>query len=75
MMGVMVALAFFHAAAIVAGLLVIAGAIALVLSWREEGRRAAQRSRNRVRHTTLNAAAPTAPAPRPPVKEEVELSA
>jgi HAMP domain-containing protein len=75
MMGSMVAVQFFHVAALGAALLVFAAFIALVLWWREEGTRARQRSRNRARHTTLNTPAPTAPAARPPVDEEVELSA
>jgi hypothetical protein len=75
MMGAMVAVQFFHVAALVAALLVFGAVVALVLSWREESARAAQRSRNRARHTTLNTPAPTAPPARPPVDEEVELSA
>ena len=75
MMDVMVAVQFFHVAALVAALLVLSAVVALFLWWREEGARAAQRSRNRARHTALNAPAPTAPPARRPVDEEVELSA
>ena len=74
-MGAMVAVQFFHVAALVAALLVLGAVIALVLWWREEGMRAAQRSRNRARHTTLNTTAPAARPPRLPVDEDVELSA
>jgi hypothetical protein len=75
MMGTMIAVQFFHVAALVAALLVLGAVVALFLWWREEGARIAQRSRNRARHTTLNPPAPTAPPARPPVDEEVELSA
>ena len=74
MMGDMVALQFFHVAALVAALLVLGAVVALVLWWREEGMRAARRSRARARHTALNAPAPTAQTARRAEAEEVELS-
>jgi len=71
----MVALQFFHVAALGAALLVFGAVVALVLSWREEGTRAAQRSRSRNRHTALNAPARIAPTVRRDEPEEIELSA
>jgi hypothetical protein len=75
MMGLMVAVQFFQVAALVAALLVLGAVVALVLWWREEGTRAAQRSRSRTRHTALNAPAPPAATPRREVPEDVEMSA
>jgi len=75
MMGDMVALQFFHVAALLAALLVLGAVVALVLWWREEGRRARQRSRMRTRHTALNAPEPTAQRAQRAEAEAVELSA
>jgi hypothetical protein len=75
MMGDMVALQFFHVAALVAALLVLGAVVAFVLAWREEGMRATRRARARTRHTALNAPAPTAQTAQRAEAEEVELSA
>jgi len=74
-MGAMVAVQFFHVAALVAALLVLGAVFALVMWWREEGTRAAQRSRSRTRHTALNAPAARPAPPRREVPEDVEMSA
>jgi hypothetical protein len=74
-MGAMVAVQFFHVAAFGAAVLVFGAVIALVLSWREEGTRAAQRLRSRNRHTALNAPARIPQTPRRDEPEEIELSA
>ena len=75
MMGDMVALQFFHVAALLAALLVLGAVVALVLWWREEGQRSRSRARSRARHTALSALAPPAAPTRREEAERVEMSA
>lgn len=75
MMGAMVALEFFNVAVLGAAALVLGAVVALVLWWREEGMRAASRSRARARHTALNPPAPPSQPTRREEADEVEISA